>query len=195
MALFPWVTTIEAKAKARTTKSLQALINLQPQKPWLSSMVKNKPSQQKPSKSYYVSSRKPGEKSPVDGVVASGESYIDESMLTGEPLPNVKSINDGVSAGTINGDGSLIIEATGIGLAPCWLESFRWFAKHKASNLRLQARRFNLCRFRPCCGQQVIAAIAALVWFFVGPQPSASYMLSWYQPQQLDHRLRPCALA
>ena len=58
---------------------------------------------------------KPGEKVPVDGTVLEGESYIDESMLTGEPVPVLKGLDAEVSAGTLNTDGSLVIKATGIG--------------------------------------------------------------------------------
>ncbi|MCZ8497901.1 hypothetical protein O9929_04495 [Vibrio lentus] len=69
-------------------------------------------------------------------------------MLTGEPLPNVKSINDGVSAGTITGDGSLIVEAHRHRLKHHKHQLFKWFAKHKAASQRLlnsliRSRRFS----------------------------------------------------
>ena len=170
---------IEAKAKARTTKSLQALINLQPQK---AVVVVDGKEQAIAVEAIQVGMQvrvKPGEKVPVDGVVVSGESYIDESMLTGEPLPNVKSLNDGVSAGTINGDGSLIIEATGIGSSTMLARIIQMVRQAQSSKPAL-AKLAKLADsisavFVPVV--VVIAAIAALVWFFVGPQPSASYML------------------
>ncbi|CAH6870628.1 Cu(+) exporting P-type ATPase [Vibrio chagasii] len=167
---------IEAKAKARTTKSLQALINLQPQK---AMVIVDGKEQIIAVEAIQVGMQirvKPGEKVPVDGVVVSGESYIDESMLTGEPLPNVKSVNDGVSAGTINGDGSLIIEATGIGSSTMLARIIQMVRQAQSSKPAIAKLADSISAvFVPVV--VAIAAIAALVWFFVGPQPSASYML------------------
>ncbi|MEZ9602182.1 copper-translocating P-type ATPase [Vibrio sp. 10N.261.55.A10] len=167
---------IEAKAKARTTKSLQALINLQPQK---AVVIVDGKEQTIAVEAIQVGMQvrvKPGEKVPVDGVVVSGESYIDESMLTGEPLPNVKTINDGVSAGTINGDGSLIIEATGIGSSTMLARIIQMVRQAQSSKPAIAKLADSISAvFVPVV--VAIAAVAALVWFFVGPQPSASYML------------------
>ncbi len=58
---------------------------------------------------------RPGEKIPVDGVVVSGNSTVDESMLTGEPMPVPKSAGAAVTGGTLNQTGSFIMEATGVG--------------------------------------------------------------------------------
>ncbi|WP_210447706.1 heavy metal translocating P-type ATPase [Vibrio crassostreae] len=167
---------IEAKAKARTTKSLQALINLQPQK---AVVIVDGKEQTIAVEAIQVGMQvrvKPGEKVPVDGVVVSGESYIDESMLTGEPLPNVKSVSDGVSAGTINGDGSLIIEATGIGSSTMLARIIQMVRQAQSSKPAIAKLADSISAvFVPVV--VAIAAVAALVWFFVGPQPSASYML------------------
>ncbi|PML47638.1 copper-translocating P-type ATPase [Vibrio sp. 10N.261.52.A1] len=167
---------IEAKAKARTTKSLQALINLQPQK---AMVIVDGKEQIIAVEAIQVGMQirvKPGEKVPVDGVVVSGESYIDESMLTGEPLPNVKSVNDDVSAGTINGDGSLIIEATGIGSSTMLARIIQMVRQAQSSKPAIAKLADSISAvFVPVV--VAIAAVAALVWFFFGPQPSASYML------------------
>ncbi|MGO2158985.1 MAG: heavy metal translocating P-type ATPase [Vibrio toranzoniae] len=167
---------IEAKAKARTTKSLQALINLQPQK---AVVIVDGKEQTIAVEAIQVGMQvrvKPGEKVPVDGVVVSGESYIDESMLTGEPLPNVKSVSDGVSAGTINGDGSLIIEATGIGSSTMLARIIQMVRQAQSSKPAIAKLADSISAiFVPVV--VAIATVAALVWFFFGPQPSASYML------------------
>ncbi len=167
---------IEAKAKARTTKSLQALINLQPQQ---AVVMINGNQQTIAVEAIQVGMQvrvKPGEKLPVDGIVVSGESYIDESMLTGEPLPNVKAINDGVSAGTINGDGSLIIEATGVGSSTMLARIIQMVRQAQSSKPAIAKLADSISAvFVPVV--VAIAAAAALVWFLVGPQPSASYML------------------
>ena len=57
----------------------------------------------------------PGTKFPVDGVVVNGGSMVDESMITGEPIPVMKKIGDPVTAGTINQNGRLLVKATGVG--------------------------------------------------------------------------------
>src|SRR5205807_8481600 len=58
---------------------------------------------------------RPGEKVPVDGIVAEGQSSVDESLLTGEPIPVAKEPGAAVTAGTVNGTGSLLIEAKRVG--------------------------------------------------------------------------------
>src|SRR3546814_5452419 len=58
---------------------------------------------------------KPGEKIPVDGVITEGETSVDESMITGEPIPVTKTMDDKVSSGTINGNQSFLMKAEKIG--------------------------------------------------------------------------------
>lgn len=106
---------IEAKAKLRTTESLQALIGLQAKYATvrLDDEDKSVPIETVTKGMHLLI--KPGEKIPVDGTVIEGESYVDEAMLTGEPIPKLKVVGDHISAGTINSDGSLLISATGVG--------------------------------------------------------------------------------
>lgn len=93
--------TLEEKAKAGTTASIRALMDLQP--PVVGISVGDQ---------VFV---KPGDRIPADGTVVSGESYVDESMLTGEPVAVLKQSKDHVFAGTINGKGAFTFEATGVG--------------------------------------------------------------------------------
>ncbi|MCV3262568.1 HAD-IC family P-type ATPase [Vibrio harveyi] len=129
---------IEAKAKANTTRSLQALINLQPQQ---ATVITENGDQQIAVEQITLGMKlriKPGEKVPVDGIVIQGESYIDESMLTGEPVPVLKAQEAQVSAGTLNTDGALIIEATGIGANTMLARVLSvWYAPHKAVSQQL----------------------------------------------------------
>ena len=106
---------IEAKAKAKTTRSLQALINLQPNEAVLITESGDQVIAIDQITEGMQLRIKPGEKAPIDGHVVSGESYLDESMLTGEPVPVYKQSGDTISAGTLNQDGSLVIKATGVG--------------------------------------------------------------------------------
>jgi Cu2+-exporting ATPase/Cu+-exporting ATPase len=106
---------LEAKARRKTGIALQALLSLQVK----TALVERDGKEiEIPLQEVVVGDRlviRPGSQLPVDGVVLSGESYVDESMLTGEPLPVKKSVGDKVTGGTMNQDGRLLIEATAVG--------------------------------------------------------------------------------
>ncbi|BCN23492.1 heavy metal translocating P-type ATPase [Vibrio alfacsensis] len=167
---------IEAKAKANTTRSLQALINLQPQQ---ATVITESGDQQIAVEQITLGMKlriKPGEKVPVDGVVVQGESYLDESMLTGEPIPVLKVQDTPVSAGTLNTDGALIIEATGIGANTMLARIIRMVRTAQSSKPAIAKLADQISAvFVPVVVG--IAILAALVWFAVGPEPKASYML------------------
>ncbi|MGI9897344.1 heavy metal translocating P-type ATPase [Vibrio natriegens] len=167
---------IEAKAKANTTRSLQALINLQPQQ---ATAITEKGDQTISVEQITLGMKlriKPGEKVPVDGTVLEGESYIDESMLTGEPVPVLKGLDAEVSAGTLNTDGSLVIEATGIGANTMLARIIRMVRTAQSSKPAIAKLADQISAvFVPVVVG--IALLAALVWFAVGPEPKASYML------------------
>lgn len=167
---------IEAKAKANTTRSLQALINLQPQQ---ATAITEQGDKQIAVEQITLGMNlriKPGEKVPVDGVVIQGESYIDESMLTGEPVPVLKAQDAQVSAGTLNTDGGLVIEATGIGANTMLARIIRMVRTAQSSKPAIAKLADQISSvFVPVVVG--IAILAALVWFAVGPEPKASYML------------------
>ena len=167
---------IEAKAKANTTRSLQALINLQPQQ---ATVITDQGDQQIAVEQITLGMKlriKPGEKVPVDGIVVQGESYIDESMLTGEPVPVLKAQDAQVSAGTLNTDGALVIEATGIGANTMLARIIRMVRTAQSSKPAIAKLADQISSvFVPVVVG--IAILAALVWFAVGPEPKASYML------------------
>ncbi|GAJ73906.1 LOW QUALITY PROTEIN: lead, cadmium, zinc and mercury transporting ATPase [Vibrio sp. JCM 18904] len=167
---------IEAKAKANTTRSLQALINLHPQQ---ATVITEQGDQQITVEQITLGMKlriKPGEKVPVDGVVIQGESYIDESMLTGEPVPVLKAQEAQVSAGTLNTDGGLVIEATGIGANTMLARIIRMVRTAQSSKPAIAKLADQISSvFVPVVVG--IAILAALVWFAVGPEPKASYML------------------
>ena len=119
---------------------------------------------------------RPGERLPVDGEVTEGQSHIDESMLTGEPLPVAKGEKDEVSAGTVNGKGSLVYRATRVG------------ADTRLGQITEQVA--SAQNSRPPIGQladkvssvfvpsvMIIAVITALAWFNVGAEPRVIHML------------------
>ncbi|MEM3374307.1 MAG: heavy metal translocating P-type ATPase [Candidatus Woesearchaeota archaeon] len=106
---------LEAKAKSKTNEAIKKLIDLSPK---IATLIKNgqeikiSVDEVKENDVLFV---KPGEKIPVDGFIIEGNSFVDESMLTGEHLPIEKKINDKVFAGTINKNGSFKFKATSVG--------------------------------------------------------------------------------
>lgn len=167
---------IEAKAKAKTTRSLQSLINLQPQ---TATLVSEQGDQEIAIDAITVGMTlrvKPGEKVAVDGEVLSGDSYLDESMLTGEPLPVAKSQGDTISAGTINQDGSLLFRATGVGSDTMLSRIISMVREAQSSKPAIAKLADQISAvFVPVV--VMIALVAASIWFAVGPEPKASYML------------------
>ena len=107
---------LEEKAKSNTSSAIKKLMGLQPNTVNVvvedGQVVEIPVSQVQPG---YILLVKPGEKIPVDGVVTSGESYVDESMISGEPIPLGKKANDKVFAGTINQKGSFRFKAQKVG--------------------------------------------------------------------------------
>jgi len=106
---------LEARAKAKTSAAIEALMKLQPQTAHVErngEIVELPVARLIPGDVIIV---RPGEAVPVDGEVISGASSIDESMLTGESLPVAKGAGDKVFAATVNGDGLLRCQATGVG--------------------------------------------------------------------------------
>ncbi|WP_418642005.1 heavy metal translocating P-type ATPase [Vibrio chaetopteri] len=167
---------IEAKAKAKTNQSLQALMNLQPQVATAIIDGQDISLAVGDIQLGMLLRIKPGEKVPVDGEVIEGHSYLDESMLTGEPIAVLKGVKDSVSAGTVNTDGSLVIKATGIG-ANTMLSRIIHMVRDAQSSKPAIAKLADSISAVFVPAVVAIALLAALVWFFIGPEPKASYML------------------
>ncbi|WP_194437061.1 heavy metal translocating P-type ATPase [Vibrio fluminensis] len=167
---------IEAKAKANTTRSLQALIDLQPKSATLVTENGDQEIAVEVIEQGMHLRIKPGEKVPVDGLVIAGHSYIDESMLTGEPMPVDKQVDSEVSAGTLNQDGSLVIQATSVGHDTMLARIISLVRQAQSSKPAIAKLADQISAvFVPVV--VAIAIIAALVWYAVGPDPKASYML------------------
>ncbi len=119
---------------------------------------------------------RPGEKIPLDGVLVEGHSTVDESMLTGEPLPVMKTAGDPVTGGTLNKTGSFLFKTTRIGRDTALariIELVRQAQSSKPAIGRLADRVAGV--FVPAV--MIIAVLTALVWFNLGPEPRVSYML------------------
>jgi P-type Cu+ transporter len=119
---------------------------------------------------------RPGEKIPVDGRVAEGESSVDESMLTGEPMPVDKAAGDRVVGATINQTGSLIIVAERVGADSLLSQIVALVVQAQRSRAPLQRLADEVAKwFVPAV--IVIALLTFVVWWLVGPQPKLAYAI------------------
>ena len=119
---------------------------------------------------------RPGEKIAVDGEVQEGQSRIDESMLTGEPMPVEKTPGDRVSAGTLNEGGTLLYKATAVGRDTALSQIVALVKKAQGSKPPIGRLADQVSAvFVPTI--MIIAVISALVWFNLGPDPRITHML------------------
>jgi Cu+-exporting ATPase len=119
---------------------------------------------------------RPGEKVPVDGVVQSGQSHVDESMLTGEPMPVAKASNDPLTGGTVNQDGALIMRAQKVGDATMLAQIVALVAQAQRSKAPLQRVADKVAAwFVP--GVVSIALLAFALWAVLGPAPRMTHAL------------------
>ena len=119
---------------------------------------------------------RPGEKVPVDGVVVEGESAVDESMLTGEPIPVAKAPPDEVIGATVNGTGTLLVEACRVGADTVLAQIVQMVAAAQRSRAPIQKLADVVAGyFVPIV--VAIAIITFIVWALVGPAPAMAYAL------------------
>jgi P-type Cu+ transporter len=119
---------------------------------------------------------RPGEKVPVDGTIVDGRSSIDESMLTGEPVPIEKTAGDSVTGATLNGNGSLVIEAARVGNDTTLAKIVEMVANAQRSRAPIQ-KLVDLVAgwFVPIVVTAAIVAFA--IWAAIGPHPAMAYAL------------------
>lgn len=119
---------------------------------------------------------RPGEKVPVDGVIVEGRSSIDESMISGEPVPVEKGEGDLVTGATVNGTGGLVMRADRVGRDTMLSQIVRMVADAQRSRAPIQALADKVSGwFVP--GVVLIAIATFIVWNFVGPEPRAAHAL------------------
>ena len=119
---------------------------------------------------------KPGEKVPVDGTVIEGSSRINESMVTGEPVPVAKQPGDKVTGATMNGSGSLVFRAERVGADTLLARIVHMVGEAQRTRAPIQ-RLADLIAAYFVQIVVVIAVVTALVWAFVGPEPRLTYAL------------------
>ena len=166
----------EAKAKGRTSQAIQHLIGMQAKTARIhrDGQIIEVPVAEVSSNT--IVEIRPGERIPVDGEVIEGHSYIDESMITGEPVPVAKQIGNQVVGGTINQNGTLNIRATAIGEASVLAQIIRMVEQAQGSKLPIQALVDKVTMwFVPAV--MLLAALTFIVWFIFGPEPALTFGL------------------
>ena len=119
---------------------------------------------------------RPGEKVPVDGEVTEGSSYIDESMITGEPMPVARHAGDTVTGGTVNTTGSLTFRATRVGADTVLSQIIRMVEDAQAAKLPIQALVDRVTQwFVPAV--IAVALVTFGLWLILGPSPALAHAL------------------
>ena len=168
---------MELRAREGTGKAIRALLDLAAK---TARVIRDDGSEEEiPLEHVHVGDRlrvRPGEKVPVDGEVVDGRSSVDESMITGEPVPIEKVAGDPVTGATINGTGSLVIEAKRVGSDTMLSQIVEMVAAAQRSRAPIQKYADKVAGwFVPVViGVAVLAFIAWAIW---GPEPTLAYAL------------------
>lgn len=167
---------LEARAKGRTGQAIRKLVGLRPK----SALVERDGEVIEVAVDDIVLGDliqvKPGERIAVDGVVVQGASYVDESMISGEPVPVEKVVNVEVVGGTVNGTGALTFRATKVGGDTMLAQIIRMVEEAQGAKLPIQdlVNRITLW-FVPAV--MAVATLTFLTWLLVGPDPALSFAL------------------
>ena len=167
---------LEAKARSRTGQAIKALLGLAAK---TAHRIRDGQEEDIPvdeiQKSDVVRVR-PGEKVPVDGIITEGRSNIDESMITGEPMPVSKGSGENVVGGTVNQTGSFVMRAERIGSETLLAQIVQMVAKAQRSQAPIQKLADTVSGyFVPAVIG--IALITFIIWSIVGPAPGMAYAL------------------
>jgi Cu+-exporting ATPase len=168
---------LELRARGRTSAAIRQLLGLAPK---TARRVKEDGSEEDvPLDQVHAGERlrvRPGEKIPVDGRVLEGRSTVDESMLTGEPMPVDKAVDDRVVGATINQTGTLVIVAEHVGSESLLSQIVSLVAQAQRSRAPLQRLADQVAKwFVPSV--IAISLLTFVVWWFAGPEPRFAYAL------------------
>lgn len=168
---------LELRARAGTGKALKALLDLAPK---TALRIREDGTEEVVSLDEVKSGDKlrvrPGEKVPVDGVVLEGASSVNESMLTGEPMPVEKKEGSAVTGGTLNGTGAFVMRAERVGSETLLAQIVEMVAKAQRSRAPIQKVADAVAGwFVPAV--IAVAVLAFIVWMVVGPEPRLAYAL------------------
>ena len=168
---------LELKARGSTSSALRALLELAP--PSAVKIFGSGDEREVPLDQLATGDRlrvRPGDKVPVDGEIEEGSSAIDESMISGEPLPVAKKTGDTVIGGTVNQTGGFVMRATGVGKDTMLSKIVQMVAEAQRSRAPIQRLADQVAGwFVPAV--VVIAIVTFIVWAIWGPAPALAYAL------------------
>jgi Cu+-exporting ATPase len=168
---------LELRARGRTSAAIRSLLQLSPKNARL--VRADGTELDVPLEHIQVGDMlrvRPGEKVPVDGLVTDGESSVDESLMTGEPIPVEKSSGSRVTGGTINGTGTLVMRTERVGNETLLAQIVRMVSEAQRSRAPVQQLADRVAGyFVPAV--VLIAALAFVVWAVAGPQPRMGHAL------------------
>lgn len=167
---------LEAKAKGRTSEAIQRLVSLQAKVAHVSRdhQIIDIPIDQVVVGDFIIV--KPGERVPVDGKVVEGKSFVDESMITGEPIPVEKKIDSDVVGGTINQNGTFSFKAVAVGGETMLAQIIRLVEQAQGSKMPIQAVVDKITLwFVPAV--MAAAVLTFLIWLIFGPSPALTFAL------------------
>ena len=168
---------LQLRAMGQTSQAIQQLLELAPNLAWR--VRDDGTEEQVPIASVHVGDRlrvKPGEKIPVDGTVLEGASRVDESMITGEPVPVAKAPGARVTGATVNGNGSLTFRAERVGSETLLSQIVHMVAQAQRTRAPIQ-RLADVIAAYFVQTVVVIAIVTAAAWWFFGPEPRVTYAL------------------
>lgn len=167
---------LEAKAKGRTSEAIQRLVSLQAKVAHVSrdNQIVDIPINQVVVGDFIIV--KPGERIPVDGKVIEGKSFVDESMITGEPIPVEKKVDSDVVGGTINQNGTLSFKAVAVGGETMLAQIIRLVEQAQGAKMPIQAVVDKITLwFVPAV--MAAAVLTFLIWLIFGPSPALTFAL------------------
>ncbi|MGP7733773.1 heavy metal translocating P-type ATPase [Oceanimonas smirnovii] len=167
---------LEARAKGRTGEAIEKLLGLQAP---TARVERNGSTEEVPLERVRVKDKvrvRPGERIPVDGTVVDGASWVDESMLTGEPDPVEKQKGSEVTGGTVNNKGSLLVEVTQVGKETRLSQIIRMVEQAQGAKLPIQALVDKVTGvFVPVV--MTLSLLTFVLWWWLGPAPALSFAL------------------
>jgi Cu+-exporting ATPase len=168
---------LELRARSQTSGAIRALLDLAPKQ---ARLVREDGGEEDIPLDQIVPGQRlrvwPGEKVPVDGVVVEGHSNVDESMITGEPLPVEKSPGDAVTGGTVNTTGSFVMRAERVGSDTLLAQIVRMVAEAQRSRAPIQKLADTVSGwFVPAV--VLVAVVTFIAWSVLGPPPAMGFGL------------------
>jgi Cu+-exporting ATPase len=168
---------LELRARSNTNAAIRALLDLAPKiarRVYDDGREEDIPLEQ--VQAGYLLRVRPGEKVPVDGTVTEGESSVDESMITGEPIPVSKTANEQVIGATVNGNGTLIMRAERVGMDTMLSQIVKMVSEAQRSRAPIQKVADVVSSyFVPAV--VVVAIMAFIAWIVLGPEPRLAYAI------------------